>query len=368
MNSQGGTRQPSRRRRPLRPAKETRAVSISEESQARLKALQTSLGELQESLLMASAQTEMGQLETTLRLLPTKIEELRRRGYAFRSFLEQKVSVLTSQWRDVSPQVSREVTRLTRELQQEGSQAERLVQQAMGGGTTAIPRAEAAVATLDRRVAGAHSAIGAMYGTLQQNVNQTRDQVEQIRWLLDELEQACFPLHPAEDPVLAAQAQLMETKKDGPKGVLYLTDERLMFEQKETRATKKVLFITTEKETVHELILEVPIGQIERVETSQKGFLGHKEMMNLIFTPEADVDKAIVRLHGADNEEWASLIGRVRSGEITKERSREKDTETLEELRDVPTTCPTCGAAIVGGIVRGVREITCQYCGTVIRV
>ncbi len=342
--------------------------SVSEESRAKLQDLQGHLGDLQESLLLEAIQDDIDEMQTTLSLLPTDIENLRSRGYVFRSFLERKVEVLTNQWEDTSYRVSRDVPRLTRELQREADEAESALYEAMAGGTVHISRAQTVIDALEHRVDGTESTLRAMYETLQQNVRQTKAQIEEIAWLLDELAQASFKLHPAEDPIAASKAQLMETKKDGPKGVLYLTDERLLFEQKEKKTTKKVLFIATEKETVQELILDVPVGQIEKVEASQKGFLGRKEMMRLLFSPEAILDEALLRLRGTDNETWAGLIGRVQSGDIAKERSRPKEAAVLEAVRNVPTTCSTCGAAIDVQIVRGMREITCEYCGTVIRI
>ena len=194
------------------------------------------------------------------------------------------------------------------------------------------------------------------------------EQVEQIRWLLDQVDEASFQLYPAEDPVAACRAQYMETKKEGPEGVLYLTDERLIFEQKEEIATKKILFITTDKETVQEFIFAVAIGQIEEIRASDKGFMGRKEMLELRFAPEADLSGATLRLLGAENEKWAGLIGRVKSGEIAKERTRPEDEAVVEAVRAAPTKCPTCGATLDVAVVRGMREITCEYCGTVIRL
>jgi len=344
------------------------AGTLSEETRAKLDELQDQLGDLQESLLLTDVHNDMGDIETILSLLPAEIEELRTRGYVFRSFLENKVKVLTGQWEDMDDRVSREVSRRQRELEREADVAESALRQAMSGRASQVARAESAVETLEHKVQAAQSAVEAMYESLQQNVDQTRSQVEQIRWLLDQIDEASFPLYPAEDPVAACQAQYMETKKEGPKGVLCLTDERLIFEQKEDIATKKVLFIATEKEKVQQLIFSVPIGQIEEVKVSQKGFLGHKEMLELLFAPEADLSGATLRLHGADNEEWAGLIGRVKSGEIAKERTHPKEEAAVEAARTAPTKCPTCGATLTVEIVRGMREITCEYCGTVIRL
>jgi hypothetical protein len=342
--------------------------TVSEETRAKLDELQDQLGDLQESLLMTHIYDEMEETETALSLLPSQIEELRTKGYVFRSFLENKVGVLTEQWEEAYDRVSDEVKQRQRDLERESDTAESTLRQAMSGRASQISRAESAIETLERKVDAAQSAARAMYDTLQENVDQTRRQVEEIGWLLDQIDEATFQLHPAEDPVMACKAQHMETKKEGPEGVLYLTDERLIFEQKEEIATKKVLFITTEKEKVQEPIFEVLVGHIDEVKTTQKGFLGHKEMMELLFAPEADLSEATLRLHGADNEEWARTVGRIKSGEIDKERTQPKDEAVVEAVRAAPTTCPTCGAAITAEIVRGMTEITCEYCGSVIRL
>ncbi len=344
------------------------STPLSEENRAKLDALQSQLGDLQESLTLVNVRNDVESIETTLSLLPNKIGELRTRGYVFCSFLENKVNVLAKQWNEAHRRVSREVSLQQRKLEQESKVAESALRQAMRGRTSDIARAESAMETLESMVSATQSALEATYETLQQNVNQTQSQVEEIGWLLDQIDEASFQLHPAEDPVMACKAQYMESEKDGPEGVLYLTDERLVFEQKERVATKKVLFIATQKETVQQLIFEVPIGQVEESKASQKGLLGRKEMLELLFSPEADLSGATLRLRGADNEEWVRIIGRVRSGEITKERTRPKDEAAVEATRDVPTKCPTCGATLSVEIVRGMREITCEYCGSVIRL
>jgi len=346
----------------------TAAAALNEETRAKLDELQDQLGDLQESLLLTRAHNDMEDIETALSLLPAEIKELRTRGYVFRSFLENKINVLAKQWDETHERVSHEVSRRTRELEWDSDVAESALRQAMSGRASQVARAESAINTFESKVRAAQSAVGAMYETLQENVNQTRSQVERICWLLDQIDEASFQLYPAEDPVAGCRAQYMETKKKGPEGVLYLTDERLIFEQKEEIATRKVLFITTEKETVQQLIFEVPIGQIEEVKASDKGFLGHKELLELLFAPEADLSGATLRLRGAQNEEWAGLIGRVKSDEIAKERTRPKDEAAVEAARAAPTKCPTCGATLSVEIVRGMREITCEYCGSVIRL
>jgi hypothetical protein len=347
------------------------ATSASEEMRAKLENLQGEFDDLQESLLMTRVRSDMEEVGTKLSLLPSKIEHLRTRGYVFRSFLENKIEVLAEKWGQTRARAAQEINRRTRELERESDETEGVLRQAAASAREAsVSRAESAINTLESKVRAAQSAIEAMYNTLEQNVSQTSAQVDEIEWLLDQIDEACFQLHPAEDPVLACEAEYMETEKEGPKGILYLTDERLVFERKEQVATKKVLFIATEKETVHELLFEVPVGQIEEVKAQdRKKFLRRKEMLELLLVPEADLSEVTFRLHGgAKNEAWDALIGRVKSGEIAKERTRPKDQAVVEAARSAPTKCTTCGATLPAEIVRGQREITCEYCGSVIRL
>jgi hypothetical protein len=339
-----------------------------EERKAKLNALQSRMVDLHDDRLLTRVKDEMSEIDSALSLFPGEIEQLRTRGYVFKSFLERKVEVLDEQWGDLRAQVSREVSRHVRDLDRETEVAESALQQALGGRQAQLTRAEGAIGSLESKISAAERATRALYETLQQNVQQTRAQLEEIGWTLDQVDEAGFRLYPAEDVVAACKAQFLEHEKDGPQGVLFLTDERVLFEQKEEIATKKVLFITTEKEKVQELIFEVPIGQVEEVRTEDKGLFGGKEMLELLFAPEADLSEARLRLRGVDNEAWAGLIGRVKSQEIAKERTQPKDEAAVEAARTAPTKCPTCGATLEVEIVRGMREITCEYCGSVIRL
>lgn len=327
------------------------------------------MGRQQESLLLTSVQADLEDIETALAVLPSEIEELRTRGYVFRSFLENKIGVLAEKWDETRARVSREVDKRVRELERESDEAERAMSQAVSGRAAQIARADSAIDTLERKARAAHSAAQAMYDTLQKNVRQTQAQVKEISWMLDQVDEASFQLYPGEDPVAVCKAQYMKRDDEGPEGLLYLTDARLLFEQKEEIATKKILFITTAKETVQEFIFEVAIGQVDEVKASDKRkFLRHKEMLELLFAPEADLSGATLRLIDAQNEEWDKLIGRVKSGEIAKERTQPKDEAVAEAVRAAPTKCPTCGATLSTEIVRGMKEITCEYCGSVIRL
>jgi len=357
-------------RRQKRRVEPSTASVATEETRDQLEALSSRLERLQRAASLTDIYDDLEDIETVLTALPADVEALRTRGYVFSSYLERKIEVLASQWAQMRDRVRREVERRSAELAEDLRRAERALQQARPGNPAQIARAEGAIRTLEGRVSAAQDTLEAMFDALDQNVTQTQAQVEAIEWALDQADQASFDFYPDEHLVAACQAQWLQDEKDGPKGILFLTDGRLIFERKEEIATKKVLFITTQKEAIQELLFAIPIGQVEAAKATQAGFLGRKEMLELRFAPEAEISEARLRLlGGADNEEWAGRIGRVRSGDIEQERVQaaveKAETETAKE---VPTKCPNCGAILTTPIVKGMREITCEYCGAVIRL
>jgi hypothetical protein len=101
--------------------------------------------------------------------------------------------------------------------------------------------------------------------------------------------------------------------------------------------------------------------------------MGRKELMEIYFAPEADIAETQLQILRGDSDEWGKLINRVSSGEIERERVRaEGDEAAAEELavkvEEIPTKCPNCGGGLTTPIVRGMHEINCEYCSTVIRL
>jgi hypothetical protein len=347
-------------------------VAAAGSATADLDALSSRLQAVQQAATLVDIQRDLEDVDSALAMLPAEIERVRARGYVFGSFLERKVEVLANQWAEMRARVVEEITRRSQGLQADVTQAQNALHQAYSGGAAQAASAQSSISLLESKVSAAQQALEAMFDTFDDNVTQTQKQIEEIHTALDHAEQASFGFHPDEAIVAATRAQYLQDGNEGPEGVLYLTDGRLIFERKEQVATKKVLFITTEKQTVQELLFEVPIGHVAEVTSSQTGFLGHREILEVKFTPEARLSQARLRLLKGDNETWAGLIGRVKSGEIERERvqatQEQAAGEAAQPAQAAPTKCPTCGALITTPIVKGMREITCEYCGAVIRL
>ena len=338
----------------------------------RVEAVEDRFRQLQDDIALHWVNDEIGQIDTDLHDLPTSIQQVRTRGYVFKNYLERKAEVLAQQWVELRPRVTQAVDTQGRDLRYQSDLfQQRLPFLRANRSEAELGAAESALRDLESRTSSTRSTIQGMYETLNDNIRQTVDQVKEIVWVLDQVDGASFKLFPAEAVVSAVKAQWMTSEKEGPKGNLYLTDERVLFEQKEEIATKKVLFIATEKQRVQELKWEAALSQIEAAKASEKGgaFLGigKKEMLEFHFGSSVRVRSSLLRLE-ADSDAWQALIGRVKSGDMAGERTAPKDKTVVEAARAAPTKCNVCGAAITQAVVKGMTEIKCEYCGAVIRL
>lgn len=353
------------------PAQPAPARKLDEESSAALEQCQSQFDSLSDDIMLTGVYDEMGQVESLLLSLGSRLEALRGRGFVFRSFMENKIAVLGEKWAVLCDEIDGEIEALSDTLAGEADEAERLLRRAWGGEPAAIRRATSAVASLGSKADASRRAIQSRYRDVAQTVRQSSGQLQEIEWALTEAEDASFDFLHAEFLVAACKAKMLDDPEEdkGPEGILFLTDERLIFEQKEKVAAKKVLFITTESEMVQELLFAEKIGHVREVSaTDTRKRLRKKELLSLEFAPDASHRHATFRLlDGADNEGWSRLVGRVRSGEIDRERiaaaEAEKD-EASDARAAAPTICPTCGASLDIEVVRGQRSITCDYCST----
>jgi hypothetical protein len=362
----------ARRANAARPA--VAVAALDQETQTKLQSLQTDFDDLQDDIMLSSVYDDMGRVEGTLLGLASDLEALRMQKYVFGSFLENKISVLTTKWESIYDEMDSDVNRFSDDLAKEADETERYLRQALGGNRAMVGRAEGSVRSLSSKASSARTALTNRYSDVSQTIQQTREQLDQIKWAFEQANEACFDFLQGEDLVAACKAKLLEKADgdEGMQGVLYLTDARLIFERKEKVATKKILFVTTASEMVQECQLTVLVGWVEKVEAEDtRKFLSSRELLRLQFAGEAPVESAILQLlDGAKNEAWVQLINRVRVGEMDRERvaGAAEETSTESQVSQAPTICPTCGAALATDVVRGQTSITCDYCNTVIRL
>jgi len=170
---------------------------------------------------------------------------------------------------------------------------------------------------------------------------------------------------------MAVEAVWIQSGKESgedPKGVLYLTDQRLIFEQKQEIATKKFLFIATEKQKVQKLQFEFPVALIEGIKPTKQGLFGREDHLELDLVSGAPIHNPHLHLLGQDCNAWHGLINQVKAGDTNRNRAIEVDQADLDKVKTAPTQCPVCGGAITQPVLRGMDSIKCEYCGNVIRL
>lgn len=278
-----------------------------------LDAERSRLSSLRDRLSFQDATDRVLAIQNHSALLSQQVQALRRRGYAFRSGLEVELGVLRSDWETLHATLEQALADRRRILDE---QVRRI--QASHDRTQSVA---AALDDLESSVRSGEESLGATCAPLEGRLGHAQETIERIELTLRHADQKSFEWQAGEGPVQAVPSNWKKPgDKDGVEGVLFLTDKRLLFEQKEEVATKKVLFITTEKKTVQGLQWAVDVGQIASAEGSRRGLLGRDDYLTVRLGPGSPFPAADIHLRGQTGETWRELIEQARSGAIVRER------------------------------------------------
>ena len=308
-----------------------------------------------------------------LQKLPEQIVRIRQRGYVFASYLEQKRDVLVKRWDDIKRNIQTAVQGEANTFRIEYNRIDslmidlaRLISNPAALDSQMSP-VKQRIQDLQDRVQATERKLTADLGSLPADIDQTIKQLTDITWYLDQKDEASFKFLAGESLFLAAKAEWVETGKGktDPDGILYLTDQRLVFEQKET--TGKTLGLFGGKKS-QELKWEVPLNLIAEVKAENKGLFGGKDMLYFTLKSGAQFSQITVEVKGGVAcKFWAAQIQRMISGNTKDERAIQPDAEELEAIKKAPTACPSCGGTLPM-LVASQRQLDCVYCGTVIRL
>ncbi len=349
----------------------------------RMERMRSNWNNLSTRATLGQAQDAIEDIGGRIESAPHRIEAIHKRGYVYGRGWTTRADTLKRGW----PERRREAQRILEERKDEI----RDLSKEIDGSVThsqisevALDRLESMIDRAESRISSAENNVRGAYDSLENQLGALENELAQVEESLEALDAACFKLFPEEHLVAACEA-VWTSDKDEPKGFLFLTDGRVVFEQREKKATKKILFITTQSELIQEKLWEAAIGAIAEVELEDKrgGLLGlgSKEIITLRFherTRELPGD-VTVQIKDATNEVWQSMIKRVQSGEIESERFTAGSAARTEPSAatpptpapatppaEIPTKCPTCGGRLPT-VFKGMRELTCEYCGSKVR-
>ena len=338
--------------------------------------LERQAADLQKPGRLTEVRDALEDVDAALSRLPADLVEARTRGYVFKSYLEEQIESVSDQWDSVRDKVRREIDRRERSLVGELGRVEPAIRRlqpyrgrSLSSAQSAIDRVKGDLSSVERQVEAAAEAVTGMFDAMQSGVRDVKAQIDECVEMLDWMDKASFGFQPGEAGVSAVKAKwLQDGRKEGPKGILFLTDRRILFEQREKVAKKKILFITTASEEVQELLWEAPIGTLSDAAASEKrqALVVKRERLTLSFRPPATVREVLLEVD-VDSDTWRALVNRVVSGDIDQERVQgSEDAAAQEAQTPVPSKCPSCGAALDITVIKGMTAIKCVYCGTTV--
>lgn len=310
--------------------------------------------------------TNLGnQIET----LPERIAQIRSRGYIFHAYMENKTEVLATQWDQMNDRVEAWLEQESQSLDDDLAQAAQYVIKLTSGSPTQMHRiiAEkftAALDVLETQVKASEGRIRALYDAVDREVGQTDSQLNRIAQYLEWTESATFQLQNGESVFIVAEAE-WDDNRDKPDGYLFVTNRRVLFEQNEKTGKKLGFFGGKQTQS---LLWETELGTIEQITPEDKGLFGGKDLIHLKLgsgAPYAQIDLEIKG--GIDSKDWAQQMNRAVRGLINQESTVEPDPDMIERLRKAPTDCPNC-AGTLPQINANDNQVTCKYCGNVIRI
>lgn len=349
--------------------------SPAEQFTSDIRALQTRIDSLQESARLNQASDAVEDVLTSVNGMLQRISGVRLRGYVFEKELETQAAGFIEQWALLHPSLVTQINQQSLALQAALRPVEAQIIQLAGRQPDAAARSlleslKTSVSTLEGKAQAAENQIHGMYDSFHSQISMVESHLAEVEWMLSEVAEAKFSLLPTEGAIAAVKAVWCKDgkeNKEDPEGVLYLTDQRLLFEQKEEVVTKKVLFIATEKQKVQELRWDAPVGLLTEIKPSKQGLLKNEDHLDLRFGPGAAIQNIHIHIW-QDGNDWLQLLNRAKIKDFDKTRAIAIDQAELDKVKSVPTQCPSCGGHFDQMILRGQSEIKCQYCGFVIRL
>ena len=338
--------------------------------------LQSKVGDLQGSVRLTKARDAVEDFQTTVNGLAQRIVTLRTRGYAFEKDMENQAQAFVQSWALLYPnlqsQINVQSSALVNSLHPIEMQMPQLTAAASNPAAARglLGSMQSAVNMLEVKVSATEKTIEGMYDQFNNQVYQFTKHLNEIEYLVTQLAEATFQLLPTEGGIAAVKAVWCKTGKEqkgDPEGVLYLTDQRILFEQKEEIVTKKVLFVVTEKQKVQKLQIECPVTLVDKVDISKQGMLKNEDHIEIRFASGAPVEVAHFHIW-QDNATWLQLINRAKSKDFDKGRAVAIDQAAVDKVKAAPGQCPSCGGNILQVVMRGMDSLTCEYCGYVIRL
>lgn len=320
--------------------------------------LQGEVNTLQDTVMLKAVREELAHIENDVRSLERSLDGLRNRGYVIEKSLEMDIAVLGIQWDRIKTNAQTTLDTQTRLLNEQMGNIQKMManlaaQSAnLNAARPLFMQVKSAIASNEAQADAADDTVIAQYDQYADEVESMTAHLEWIGWMLDAIATASFKLLATEGGVAATEAVWERPGLEPENGILFLTDQRLLWE---------------DRVGDFELKLNMPLQQVTDVKNERDETNG-QEFLNFSLAAGAPYPTARFRLSLPVSDSWLTMVGRARSGDYAQDRAVPVDQAELERIRNAPRQCSNCGAGLTATILRGQTEITCEYCGQVTRI
>jgi hypothetical protein len=334
------------------------------------------IGRLQEAALLPAVGEDLDDISTLVGQLPATLETVRSRGYVHQRQLDGQLAGLVARWDQIYDGLGETLYARQTDLVDAANRlldlVDRLYEPGADDGTVAT--CWSGVRALQSQIEAAYRALHSQYDDFAKELEAVEADLVRLSWTLEQVETAPFTLLAGEAPLRVASARwLRDSEEEGRPGLIFLTDQRIIFVRHEQVVRQRFLFITLKRELIQTLEFEIPVRSVTEVQTAQErtGLLGLESntVIEIRFDETAPLATGRWVLRRDDGTIWVALINRARTGDIDAERT-DRAADAVDELdaarRQAPTQCPNCSAPLELPVVRGAMAITCAYCGSTI--
>ncbi|HSM25994.1 MAG TPA: hypothetical protein VK856_14115 [Anaerolineaceae bacterium] len=352
-------------------------VSPAEQLKREIASMQREVNDLHKKVNLSTIVDRIEDINTKVNAFSKRVSELRKKNYIFDTTLEKNAFEFVKKWQpthtNIRIKINQEINSLKGDIKPIEAQLVKV-----SSISTNIPIANRTLKTLDvlvknlsEKVSASERMLRGMYDSFDRELNLFNKHLTNIEWSVKEFETSNIKLYAQEFLIMGVKCVWTrdgKKDKDDPEGALFLTDQRLIFEQRQEIATKKILFFTKERELKQEVLVEIPIGLVESIQTAKQGIFKNQDYLDFTCASGAQYNQAQFHIQNQNCEDWKALINRVQAGDYDKNRTQELDQDVLEKIKNAPSICPQCGASINVQIIRGMEQFSCEFCGAIIKL
>jgi hypothetical protein len=318
---------------------------------------QNEVNALQEKAMLKAAREGLVLVENDLVSMSRKLADLRARNYAIEKNLEGEITILSTQWDRIKLNTEKTIEQQSALLGEQMQGIQPLLAQlvaATNNLAAARPtymQLKSNMASVQAQADAAEATVLAQYDAYADEVEGLSAHLDWVEWMLSALETATFQLLPTESGVAAVEAVWQRPGLEPENGILFLTDQRLLWEDRVGE---------------FELKLNVPLAQVNQLNPGTKE--DGQPAIHVTLGAGAPYPNAEFTPGVAVGDEWTKMFTRAKSGGYTNDRAIPIDEAEVARIRNAPQQCTNCGAAITAPILRGQTEIHCEYCSAVMRI